>query len=70
MLVLADLADRTYTFAFAAQAFSGLRALQSMLAVGTLSTVYSVDTSQTLSTWDPLMETKPKKRRWVSAVIP
>lgn len=48
------LADRTYTFAFPAQTFSGLRALQSMLTVGTLPTINCVVASDTLPTWDPL----------------
>ncbi len=50
----AYLANWTYTFAFAAQAFPVIGTLQSMFAVGTLPTIDRVVASYTLSTRDPL----------------
>lgn len=56
------LADGTYTFAFPANAFSGLGTLQSMFAVGTLPTVHCVMASYTLPTRNPLQQTKTNKK--------
>lgn len=50
----AYLANRTDTSAFATYTFPGLGALQSVLAVGTLATIYCVVASHTLPTGYPL----------------